>query len=137
VGEIKVRVKYEEQEVTLPLLIAEGHKEPLFGKNWLSVIKLNWRNVFSCLNVPMDSKTFIDDLMNKYKSVFQGEGVVKTFKADIRVKPETAPKFMKARPVPYALREAVAKELDKLEAEGIVKKIVKSDWATPIVVVPK
>ena len=41
------------------------------------------------------------------------------------------------RTVPFVLREAVEKELDHLEQEGVIKKVDHSEWAAPIVVVPK
>jgi len=47
------------------------------------------------------------------------------------------PVFQKARPVPYALRPAVEKELKKMEDEGIIEPVEVSNWATPIVCVPK
>ena len=37
----------------------------------------------------------------------------------------------------YALREAVEAELNKLEENGVIVKVEQSDWASPIVVVPK
>lgn len=43
------------------------------------------------------------------------------------------PKFMKARPIPYGLREPVKKSLDDLVAQGILKAVTSSTWATPIV----
>ena len=43
----------------------------------------------------------------------------------------------KARPIPFALKEAASKELDCLEQAGIVKKVVWSDWAAPVVLMPK
>ena len=45
--------------------------------------------------------------------------------------------YRKARPVPYALRQQVEAELDRLEHQGIIKKVEQSRWAAPIVIVPK
>ncbi|XP_039525150.1 uncharacterized protein K02A2.6-like [Pimephales promelas] len=53
------------------------------------------------------------------------------------MQPNAQPVFCKARPVPYSLKEAVEKELDRLEKEGIVSKVDHSKWGAPIVVVPK
>ena len=50
---------------------------------------------------------------------------------------DATPKFVKARPVPYALRPKIESELERMEAEGIVTPIQWSEWATPIVPVVK
>ena len=39
--------------------------------------------------------------------------------------------------VPFALKAAVEKELLRLENLGILEKVSSSEWATPIVAVPK
>ena len=39
--------------------------------------------------------------------------------------------------MPYALRSRIEEELDRLEREGILEKVTHSEWATPIVAVPK
>ena len=46
-------------------------------------------------------------------------------------------KFCKARSVPYALRKVVDEEYDRLESEGIIGKVKYSDWAPPMVHIPK
>ena len=53
------------------------------------------------------------------------------------MKPTATPKFCKARPVPFALQSAVERELDRLEGEGILERVTYSQWAAPIVPVPK
>ena len=39
--------------------------------------------------------------------------------------------------MPFAIKEAVGQELDRLEKQGIIKKVSTGDWAAPIVAVPK
>ena len=53
------------------------------------------------------------------------------------MRPEARPKFFKARPVPFAIKGALDQELDRLESCGILQKVTSSDWAAPIVAVPK
>lgn len=46
-GECWVPVKYQDKEFDkLPLLISEGQRPSLLGRDWLSKIKLNWQEVF-------------------------------------------------------------------------------------------
>ena len=45
----------------------------------------------------------------------------------------SSPIYFKSRPVPYALREAVEAEINKLEEHGVIVKVDHSDWASPIV----
>ena len=63
-------------------------------------------------------------------------GTLKGTTAKIYVDPEATPKFMKARPVPYALKAKVELELDR-QRENIISPIEFSEWAAPIVPVVK
>ena len=45
--------------------------------------------------------------------------------------------FHRPCPVPFALKEAIEREIHRLEDAGIFKKVNHSDWAAPIVLVPK
>ena len=42
------------------------------------------------------------------------------------------PRFFKAQPLPYTLRDKVATELDRLENGGILTKVDSSERATPV-----
>ena len=60
-----------------------------------------------------------------------------TFEASLHLKPGATPKFLKARSVPFAMKEAIEAELDRLERAGVVEKVTHSKWAAPVVPVPK
>jgi len=66
-----------------------------------------------------------------------GIGTLKHFKACISVSSGGCPKFHRPRLVPFALKPAIESELDHLETAGVIKKVNQSDWAVPIVAVPK
>ncbi|XP_055758362.1 uncharacterized protein K02A2.6-like [Salvelinus fontinalis] len=77
-------------------------------------------------------------MLEKHKELFKdGYGEIQDFTTKVRVQEGTKPIFHKPRPVPYALKEAVEKELDRLQKNNIITKVARSDWAAPIVVVPK
>ena len=46
-------------------------------------------------------------------------------------------KFFKPHTVPFALKEMVEKELDRLQSLDIIEPIKYSKWAAPIVAIPK
>ena len=68
---------------------------------------------------------------------FKELGAIKTFEAKLQLKDEAKPNFHKAPPVPLALKQAIGEELDRLESEGIIEKVEFSEWAAPVVPVPK
>ena len=57
--------------------------------------------------------------------------------AKIHLDPEATLQFYKARPFPYTLRTKVEKELDRLQQQNVIEPVQFSDWAAPIVPVPK
>ena len=111
------------------------------GREWLNEINLNWQELNQAVETtnnvePMNSE--VGRLLQKYGNVFkEGLRVMNTFEARLQVKEGARPKFCKARPVPFALKEAIDRELDRLEAEGILEPVMYSEWAAPVVPVPK
>ena len=103
---------------------------------WKRLAKLDWRCI-GLLSVNKD-KEKVDDLLSKYSNVFEeGLTTMNTFKAQLQLKEGSTPKFCKARNVPFALRPAVEDELLRLEKEGVIKPVSHSQWASPVVPVPK
>ena len=50
---------------------------------------------------------------------------------------DARPKLCKPLTVPLALKERVEQELERLQQEGVLEKVNYSEWAAPIVIVPK
>ena len=135
VGEANVDVAYAGNVHHLPLIVVDGEGPPLLGRNWLSVIRLNWPELFTIQSPASCGK--LHNLLHKYNCVFGDNGCLKDHDVTIFMKNGAIPKFCKARQPPFALREGIEEELSRLETAGIIKKVRFSDWATPIVPVRK
>ena len=59
------------------------------------------------------------------------------YKAKLSFKERAKPQYWRPRPVPFALKDCIEKELDSLQSAGIIEPVVYSEWATPIVLIPK
>ena len=133
-GQLNVHVQYGNQTEPLVLVVVAGDGPSLFGRNWLKYIQLDWHRIGTITK----QSEGLQALLQKHDRLFKEElGTVKPHKATLHVKPEATPKFFKPRLVPFATKEAVGQELDRLEKQGIIKKVSTSDWAAPIVAVPK
>ncbi len=140
VGEMTVRVQYKNQDMFLPVVVGPGDGPALFGRSWLYKLKLDWREIGQSFGVHSvrSAPSNLQEVLDKYKSVFEPKlGKVSGVKAEIVVDPQSTPRFYKARPVPYALRDKVNDELDRLLREGIIEEVRYSSWAAPIVPVLK
>ena len=58
---------------------------------------------------------------------------MKDVKAKIYVDAKARPRFCKPRSVPFALRDKVNRELERLEKEGVIQPVQHSNWAAPII----
>ena len=61
-------------------------------------------------------------ILSRYKNVFDNElGTPKNVEVTLTVKSDAIPKFCRARLIPYALKDRVQKELERLVTERILK----------------
>ncbi|XP_055308027.1 uncharacterized protein LOC129572134 [Sitodiplosis mosellana] len=116
-----------------------GHS--LLGREWLRVLPFDWNKVFRGEHMvsQIDGQTALNTLKQKYPRVFdaQSMGKITGLKARIHLKPDTPPIFKKARKPAFAMRKRIEIELDELVRNGVLKKVETSEYATPIVPVPK
>ena len=113
----------------LPLIVTRGNGPSLLGRNWLSVLKLDWQRILT-----VKPKRSLQDVLDEHVEVFEDKlGCLKGLKAQIHIEPNVTQVFFGARSVPFALRAMVEKELDRLRADGIIQPTQFSDWAAPVV----
>ena len=131
-GCCNVNVCYQGQTAKMPLQIIKGSGPTLMGRDWLSRIRLDWSQIHH-LHTPS-----LHALLERFPNVFgAGLGTLRGYQAKIHVEPGAVPKFKPARTVPYALRDKVDQELQRLQDEGILEPVEIAEWAAPIVVVLK
>eukprot|EP00731_Ephydatia_muelleri_P012299 Em0006g1193a len=136
-GEAELQVQYGGRRYELLLRVVKEDGPSLIGRDWLQQIKLDWSAMCHWIS-PSQSDQMVKMLMRKYADVFKAElGTMKGVKAKLVLKAGVVPRFIRPRPIPFALKEAVEQEIRHLEEQGILRRITHSSWAAPIVVVPK
>ncbi|XP_063691270.1 uncharacterized protein LOC134823666 [Bolinopsis microptera] len=99
-----------------------------------ATVKNRWKCENTCTRV--DQCRSIAQL--KQSEVFKsGLGLVKGVQASLVLKDNSKPIMMKARSLPYALRNKVESELNDMVEAKILTKVEDSPWGTPIVPVKK
>ena len=114
-------------DIDVELTVVDGSGPSLFGRDWHSIN-----------SIKAGDSTTLTKLLQKQEAVFKDElGLVKGVSAKIQIKANAKPKFCKAQPILYALRDQVKKELDRLLQAGIIEPVQTAEWAAPIVPVVK
>ena len=73
-----------------------------------------------------------------HEALFRRElGTITCAKAELHMDPQVSPAFHRPQQVPFAQRQKVEDELIRLEKKGIIRPRKFSEWASPIVPVPK
>ena len=82
-GEIETRVSHSNNHAKLPLVIVQGRGPTLFGRDWLSRLRLDWSQVNAISREPT-----LQSILDQYEEVFkEGLGTLKNFTAKIYVDP--------------------------------------------------
>ena len=104
-GTIHVDVSYKNQNAELPLVVVEGHGPSLFGRDWLQHINLDWKTLNMVQTKATTNTSTMSAVLNHHKAVFSDElGVIRGTSAKLFVDPQTPPRFIKYRTVPYSMR---------------------------------
>ena len=124
-GVVSVPGKYGDQEVNLSALVIRGDGPNLLGRDLLGVIRIKWTQIFKVEAKQKFVNHGLQWVLEEHKEVFQ-LGTLNGIEAKIYVDEKASPRYLKARPVPYALKKGVE-----------VSPVEFSEWAAPIVPVVK
>ncbi|CAK1597918.1 unnamed protein product [Parnassius mnemosyne] len=133
-GYITVETSYNNSTKLIKYFVVKNGGPPILGRDFMTAFnfvittKLNY--------IRNDSE--LHKLLNKYSALWRDElGAFNNFKVSLQLKANAVPKFFKPRTVPFALRDKVEQELNRLVHLGILVPINYSQYATPIVPVLK
>ena len=133
-GAFHVEVEYNDQHHEGKAVIVKTNGLALFGRDWLQYIRIDWSHVHRLTSNTASTQRRLDELLQHHSAVFgEDRGRFHHCKRRLHLVDGAKPWFFKARPLPYSLREKVARELDRLENDGILTKVDWSEWATPVV----
>lgn len=131
-GLLDVDVQVQNERKRLDLIVADSaHCSNIFG--------LNWYDEFKKVQVfKVEASPGIKSVCNEFSELFSNElGLCGTIEGHIYMKPDARPKFYKSRPIPYSLNDSFKKEAQRLIDLGVWKPVKYSQWASPLVIVPK
>ncbi|XP_053618601.1 uncharacterized protein K02A2.6-like [Plodia interpunctella] len=114
------------------LYVIKGGGLPLLGRDWLKFLKITQIN----MNKLIEEDQLVSQLCKEYPQVFTDK--LGTCKKTLRLQlVDCNGVYVRARPVPLALRERVERELERLQRDGSIYRVDHSDFGTPIVAVVK
>lgn len=143
-GTCNMTIKFKNKLIHDRLIVIDRKVDPVVGREWIRKLNIHFE-VNKIINTEeskditeQEFKQELQKLLKDYEDLFSEEiGEINNYKTSFKLKESTTPVFLKPRPVPFALREQVEKEIDRLEEAGIFEKITYSQWGTPIVPVIK
>ncbi|XP_024942173.1 uncharacterized protein LOC107269153 [Cephus cinctus] len=140
VGKCRLNCKFVNREnVDLEFVVTENTDDQPVIIGLPSLMQLNTVQRVHNIKASENSNNLtVEKILNKHKKVFEGIGCVTNFEYDIQLKEDAKPTIAACRKIPIALNDQVKKELDKMEKDGIIKKVTEpTDWVHPIVISKK
>ena len=140
-GECQATIRINNRVISAVFVVVDVQKQfPLLGRDWMALLNFDLISLMRQATVIHQTTAEVpkNNLIEEFAEVFRDElGVLKGIEATVAVNESAIPRFHKARPVPFALKEKVERQLQQQVQEGELVPVDRSDWATPIVVVHK
>lgn len=150
IGRTQVTVTMGATTKQLYLYVVNEDHDTLFGREWIEafVHEIPFEKLFTkttsvhhtsiAASPTMDQQKQLDKLLTHYSDVFSDTpGKLSGPPVKMKLKPGATPIFSRAREVPFALRDAYAREIDTKIASGFYKRVDHSEWASTTHIVAK
>ncbi|XP_072144406.1 uncharacterized protein [Dermacentor andersoni] len=135
VGELHLEANFAGKTVPATLIVTGCSGPSLCGRDLIQAFSLLPSGFLAAVQ---STSADPDSLRTEFPALFEpGLGNIQGPPVKFHIREGAQPKFHKARSIPYALREKVETELDRLVDQGILSPIAHSEWAAPIVPVLK
>ncbi|XP_061729392.1 uncharacterized protein K02A2.6-like [Cydia pomonella] len=140
-GYFTTKITYFKQTHDIDIYVMEnGSRLGLLGRDFMTKFNMYFAIDKQRINF-VSSESFQSELprlLSEYSSLFSEDlGKFNTFQVELRLKENVTPKFFKPRTVPFAIKNRVEEEIDRLVGLGILVPVTFSKYATPIVPVLK
>ena len=100
-GIMSIDLRYQNRRAAVTVIIVESDGPNLLGMDGIVALKLEWSSVHQ-----LQQASTLDAILKKHTNVFSYDlGLITGVQATFNIDPSVKPRFMKARPVPYALRK--------------------------------
>ena len=134
-AEVEVNAKNGSKKLLRLYITKENNFPSLIGREWIRKLGVTIKEGSVAINKVMEANSSVSQLMKKYDNVTKpGIGLLpENFAITINLKTSPRPFYVKPRIVPYALREKAEKALNAWVEQGILKPIMHSQWAHPVV----
>ena len=130
--------KTEEVRFLEYVVVNEGHTAILGAQaiQYFQLMSVNSDNIMSVADAPSVPPAQ-PNLIREFDDVIQGEGLLQE-KLHLEVDKTVNPVVLPVHKVPFALKEPLKRELDRLVAKGILVPVeVPTDWVSSMVVASK
>ncbi|KRX56111.1 hypothetical protein T09_7384, partial [Trichinella sp. T9] len=127
-----LQVKYSSFNGSLPVVVVNGPRRSLLGKNWFKPLGIRLVGVHSV------ALTSVQDLIEEYAELFSDTlGTVKRPPVVLHTDGSIPPIQMNAMRVPFALKGRISEELDRLPVQytawtTLIVPVIKSDRSIQI-----
>lgn len=130
-GKIEVRVKSGDQEVMTTFHVIDKEADILVGSHTSEDLNLiTFANTVKILQT--------EKILEMFPQLFKGLGSMKRPPVKLHIDTAVKPIAQQHRRIPFHLRPLVEQELEKLERQGVIKKVTgPTPWVFPMVIAEK